>query len=197
MALNRLTRFPPDPNLKQIAFFVMPQTDSAIKLQYITADEWQIWKSQRLAALKDAPYAFSSRFADWEHASEEQWRTRLSIPDAVQLIAYLNDETAVGMVAGIRTVEESHIVELISLWVSPAARGCGVGDALIAGVEKWCLDMGGVVGLRLEVRETNTRARALYYRHGFLERGSAISDSEESERVMFKELRSEKIESNR
>jgi len=59
---------------------------------------------------------------------------------------------------------------LISLWVAPAARGAGVGDALVEAVLHWS----GAVGLgrvTLRVREDNTHALALYRRHGFVDAG--------------------------
>ena len=163
-----------------------------IKLQNIGPSEWELWKEQRLAALKEAPYAFQSKLAEWEHMPEQRWRARLSIPNACQFLAFL-DSKAVGMVGGILADEpEAEVVELVSLWVDPAARGHGVGDALIAAVEEWARGI-GAARLRLEVVMHNRPARGLYVRNGFvdvelghdeLERGGGCV-----EQVMFKRLR--------
>ncbi|MFD9791487.1 GNAT family N-acetyltransferase [Streptomyces sp. NPDC059070] len=42
----------------------------------------------------------------------------------------------VGMASGVPG-EGAESVELISMWVSPSARGRGVGDHLIRAVERW------------------------------------------------------------
>ncbi|KAF3398793.1 hypothetical protein DPV78_007025 [Talaromyces pinophilus] len=139
-----------------------------IKLQNIGPSEWELWKEQRLAALKEAPYAFGSKLAEWEDVPEQRWRARLSIPNACQFLAFL-DGKAVGMVGGILADEPgAEVVDLVSLWVAPAARGHGVGDALIAAVEEWARSI-GAARLRLEVVVHNRPARGLYVRNGFVD----------------------------
>jgi len=62
-----------------------------LDLQQLTADDWPLWRTMRLQALREAPYAFGSRLADWQGKGdlEERWRARLSsVP--FNLIAVLN-----------------------------------------------------------------------------------------------------------
>lgn len=59
------------------------------------------------------------------------------------------------------------------IFVEPAARGHGVGRALLHAIEKQAVSM-GLHHVRLDVIDTNPRARALYEREGFAER-SVIS----------------------
>lgn len=163
-----------------------------IKLQNIGPSEWELWKEQRLAALKEAPYAFGSKLAEWEDVPEQRWRARLSIPNASQFLAFL-DGKAVGMVGGILANEPgAEVVDLVSLWVAPAARGHGVGDALIAAVEEWARGI-GAVRLRLEVVVHNRPARGLYVRNGFVDVELGHDELEQGggcvEQVMFKRLR--------
>jgi GNAT superfamily N-acetyltransferase len=119
-----------------------------------------------LAALGEAPNAFGSRLADWEGDGdvEDRWRSRLGIPESHNVVAMLDDQ-AVGMASGVPT---SHvgIVELISMWVAPGARGRGVGDALIGEIERWAQLIGARV-LRLSVAAGHTKAASLYGRHEF------------------------------
>lgn len=76
--------------------------------------------------------------------------------------------------------------ELRSLWVSPAARGGGVGDRLIEAVTAWALRSGSTT-LTLAVIPGNESASALYRRHGFIatgEHGDVLPDGVTREQVM-------------
>jgi ribosomal protein S18 acetylase RimI-like enzyme len=152
------------------------------ELRVLTPDDWRVWRELRLAALAQAPEAFGASLADWlgEGDREERWRQRLAIPGAQDYVAYL-DGRPVGMASGVPTGEGA---ELISMWVDPSARGRGVGDALMAAVERYARERGASV-LRLAVRPTNTRAITLYERNGLTEVGEAVEDDE---RLMEKVL---------
>ncbi|KAJ5371704.1 Acyl-CoA N-acyltransferase [Penicillium concentricum] len=149
-----------------------------VELRTIGPDEWEIWKHQRLAALTKAPYAFSSKLADWENVSEQRWRDRLSIRGGYQVVASLQD-TIVGMAGGI-LLPEPGVAELISMWVAPSARGRGVGDALVAAVEEWAYGVGAIT-LKLSVAENNESARKLYVRNGFVNVELESNDMEVNE----------------
>ena len=59
---------------------------------------------------------------------------------------------------------------IYSVVVSPAARGLGVGTALVKAAEHAARDAGRG-SVTLEVRDDNAAARALYARRGYVERG--------------------------
>ena len=154
----------------------------------LTPDDWATWRQLRLAALGEAPHAFGSRLADWqgEADAEQRWRGRLEIPGSHNVVAVVDGEGA-GMASGVPTPHDG-AVELISMWVAPSARGRGVGDALVEDVEAWAWSTGARV-LRLSVADGNTRAAALYERHGFRytgELGDVMADGVHRERVMEK-----------
>ncbi|MFI9306862.1 GNAT family N-acetyltransferase [Streptomyces triculaminicus] len=136
-----------------------------IETRELTADDWPVWRSLRLAALADAPDAFGARLADWQGDGdrEERWRARLSITGSVDLVAVVDGKPA-GMASGVPGPEQG-VVELISLWVGPGARGRGVGDHLVRAVEDWAR-RGGAEVLRLKVVPDNAPAIALYRRNG-------------------------------
>jgi GNAT superfamily N-acetyltransferase len=145
----------------------------------------------RPAALAEAPYAFGSRLADWQGRGDraERWRDRLALPGSHNVVA-LMDEQPVGMASGV-PADELGVVELISMWVSPRARGRGVGDRLIQGVEKWARQ-GQAKVLRLCVMQgDNEAAKRLYQRCGFVGTGvlgDVIPDGVRHEDVMEKML---------
>lgn len=164
-----------------------------IEILALTPDDWATWRHLRLAALGEAPSAFGSQLADWQGDgdAEERWRSRLGIPGSHNVVAMLDDDAA-GMASGVPT---SHVgtVELISMWVTPEARGRGVGDALIGEIERWARSVGARV-LRLSVAEHNAAAASLYQRHGFRytgEWGDLMPDGINREQVMEKALASQ------
>ena len=162
-----------------------------IELRVLTPDDWRAWRQLRLAALAEAPYAFGSRLADWQGDGdrEERWRARLNIPGSFNVIAVLDGEPA-GMASGVPAAEGA--AELISMWVSPAARGHGVGDRLVQAVARWA-GQAGLDALRLAVVPGNENATALYRRNGFRltgELGDLMPDGVSREHVMAKDLAS-------
>ena len=120
----------------------------------------------RLASLSESPAAFGSRYDDWVDAPAERWQSRLTqVP--LTLLTH-EGTTVVGVVSG-QLVEEKW-VELISMWVAPAARGTGVAGQLIDAVAGWAAARDRRM-IYLMVRSDNTRARKSYERAGFVDKG--------------------------
>lgn len=155
-------------------------------MQTLRDDDWSQWRSMRLAALGEAPYAFRSTLAEWTGTgdTEERWRQRLlALP--FNILALL-DGQPVGMASATAPVNGE--VELISMWVSPAARGRGVGEALIETVVAWAVAR-GASRVALDVRRDNHHAVALYTRSGFVDIGWASETGDAAtERRMARQL---------
>jgi ribosomal protein S18 acetylase RimI-like enzyme len=128
-------------------------------------EDWELFREIRLRALREAPYAFQSRFDDWAEAPEARWRDRLALVP-LNLVARRGDEL-VGIASGVLDGEDG--AELISMWVDPAARGSGVGAALVGAVVAWAAAAGRPTYLM--VRSDNARAIAAYARAGFVDLG--------------------------
>jgi len=166
------------------------QTADVLELRSLTPDDWPTWRKLRLQALREAPYAFGSLLADWqgEGDTETRWRARLSIPGSYNVVAVVDGEPA-GMASGV-PAEQDGTVELISMWVAPVARGCGVGDRLLQDVERWARE-GRASILRLAVVQDNETATELYRRNGFRytgELGELMPDGVRQELIMTKRL---------
>ena len=142
--------------------------DPVIEIEALTPDDWVVWRELRLAALAEAPKAFGARLADWVDAPEERWRDRLGLPGWSNLILRLGGRPS-GMASGAPSDEEG-VVDLLSVWVAPAARGAGTADHLISAVEHWAAERGDSV-FRLSVRPDNARAIGFYRRYGFADTG--------------------------
>lgn len=158
-----------------------------IEIRALAPASWRLWRELRLAALAEAPGAFTSRLADWIDADEERWRARLAIPGSVNLIALL-DGKAAGMISALPGQDGTP--QLSSMWVSPAGRGQGIGDRLVQAVVQWACGQEATV-LRLTVAQDNGRATAMYRRNGFAETGelAGTPDGERAPAVMVKVLR--------
>ena len=130
-----------------------------------TIEEWQVLRDIRLAALRDAPNAFLSTFAEQAALLEADWRR--SISRGGTFLAYLpggNGTEPTGLVGSFQ--EKPGTVELVSLWVRPHARGLGVGEALVDAVVDWATAR-NATSVHLWLTEANQRALVLYERCGF------------------------------
>jgi ribosomal protein S18 acetylase RimI-like enzyme len=146
-----------------------------LRLRRIEGNDWEQFRSVRLASLREAPEAFSSTYADWSTADESRWRARLeNVPFTI--IAELDGQIA-GTVSA-TAVNAAGVVALVSMWVAPQSRGKGVGDALIESVVAWANGQ-TAQAIELDVRESNVAAIALYERHGFVDCGRNSDDPPE------------------
>ena len=99
-------------------------------------------------------------------------------PERTCLVARLDGEV-VGMALGALAVDEGHVMDVA---VAAAVRRQGVGARLLAALED-ALRARGAIATTLEVRPSNTAARGLYHRLGFVEEGrrrSYYADGEDA-----------------
>lgn len=133
----------------------------------LVPDDWAIWRAARLAALTEAPKAFSSS-AEQEAAYDEAWwRERMTVG---VWVAAMNGGEAVGIAGGyVRPDREGTaglMSRLVSMWVRPSARGQRIAESLAAEVIGWSREQrAGVV--ELWVIDGNAGAQAVYERRGF------------------------------
>jgi GNAT superfamily N-acetyltransferase len=130
-------------------------------------EDWAVLRELRLNALSGSPSAFGSTYEGERLLRDDEWRERLTRRGRVSLIAFLGD-LPVGITGGF--VEDAGYAEVVSMWVVPAARGTGVGDALVDEVLNWAREQGASEA-RLWVTRGNDVAERLYARHGFERNG--------------------------
>jgi len=170
-----------------------------IVVREITADDWELMRDVRLAALAESPSAFGSSYAREVAFTEEQWRGRIS-ERSVTFFAHEATSLALGVRIRGRTVltdslasslteepagaasagkepaglagvyVEDGAANLVSMWVRPAARGLGAGKALVEAAAAWA-KANDFGSLFLWVTESNTSARRLYEGCGFTPTG--------------------------
>jgi ribosomal protein S18 acetylase RimI-like enzyme len=162
--------------------------DGMVLVREITADDWELMRDVRLAALAEAPSAFGSTYAREADFTEERWRDRIS---ERSVTFFAHEETADAAPAGLAGVYvEDGAAELVSMWVRPSARGLGVGEALVEAAAAWAKTR-DFRSLSLWVTESNAPAVRLYERLGFTptgERQPLPSDPALAEIRMSREL---------
>ncbi len=148
-----------------------------VRLAVLTPDDWGVWRSLRLRALAEAPYAFGSTLAEWTGPGdrEDRWRGRLA-DVGLNLVAYAGQEP-VGMASGL--AERPGEVEVISMWVAPEGRGRGISRLLLDEVRAWAAHACPGAEVVLAVRRDNHQARSAYAAAGFVEAGGSGEDPSE------------------
>lgn len=131
------------------------------------AHEWRRYRALRLAALRDAPDAFGSTYAEEAARPEAVWRERfLSAVSSDQhcLLFAAPEGRPCGVVWCKQTTQAC--ADLYQMWVAPEARGQGYGRQLLHAAADWARAQ-GVRQMRLSVSGGNHAARALYHAFGF------------------------------
>lgn len=122
-----------------------------------------ILRELRLEALKGDPYAFGSTYEKELARTTADWQRWMS-PGVVFI---LEDEGQVcGMVAAAHAAADPSIVQLMAMWVRPAARGSRGADVLVTEVVAWA-QTERARAVQLQVIHDNLRARRVYERNGF------------------------------
>ena len=139
-----------------------------VTIRPVRSDEWRRWRQTRLRMLRDDADFFATRYDDMVREPDAMWRAWVA--DAVageQKTLFVAEEDGrwLGVVGAFVRVDPSE-VQLISMWVDPAARGRGIAQQLIRAVARWT-EARGSTTVVLFVQEANEPARALYTRAGF------------------------------
>jgi ribosomal protein S18 acetylase RimI-like enzyme len=122
----------------------------------------------RLAALADAPDAFASTLAAERGQPEAEWRARIA---ALPWFLGFQDGEPAGLVAALPPdAVPDRVWHLVSMWVSPDARGGGLAGLLVGAVAEH-VRQAGADRVTLWVAVGNDRARAFYRRMGFTPTG--------------------------
>lgn len=140
----------------------------------LTGDDWRTLRDVRLIALADAPHAYGSTLAEERAIDEAGWRHRLDL--ALFVLATLDGEH-VGVVGMILPQDDGDLPMLIAMWVSPAHRGHGIGDALVGEILSWVKEISleqSWSHVVLRVADGNDPARKLFLRHGFTPTGQRV-----------------------
>jgi GNAT superfamily N-acetyltransferase len=149
----------------------MSSADHGIVVRRTRPDEAATFKAFRLRALADAPDAFATTTAHAEAMPWEMWVhrvTRGSVGKESLLLVAVDDTTDrwLGITGSYFEDDEPQVAHVISVWVAPEARRCGVARLLQESARSWAVSR-GACEQRLWVTSNNDAARALYLAEGF------------------------------
>ncbi len=149
------------------------EQSAGVVIRRLAPAQWQVYRQVRLAALGEAPFAFSSTL-DRELGFDEQvWRQRIG--SAATFLAWLDGQPAGTATGRVDDPDDEFAVpgawQLVGMWVDPAARGTGVADKLVTAVAEHARTEGAATVV-LWVTVVNHRARAFYRRMGFRATGA-------------------------
>ncbi len=144
-------------------------------LERITASNALVFKTVRLAALRDSPSAFGSTYAHESQLSDADWLQRAAARCSDRSTGYLamDSAAACGLISGFLDKQDPHKAHLVSMWVAPSHRRTGIGRSLIDAVVTWARDR-GVNSLYLTVTSNNQAAIEFYRRNGFSMTGETV-----------------------
>lgn len=142
----------------------------SMQVRELREGEWPLWRSLAIAAVTESPEAFRPTLAEYLAQSDEEWMDLIDPtvrhPRGGLWVAEAGDEP-VGMVFA-RIDEAYAVAEFGAMWVTPTARGAGVGSALLEAVKTWARNHGAPV-LECWVSEGNDPAIELYRTHGLID----------------------------
>ncbi|MDB4957736.1 MAG: dihydropteroate synthase [Myxococcales bacterium] len=149
----------------------------ASSVRPLRPDEWRVWRDLRLRALADSPDAFGEALASAQLKDDASWVAWTARhPSRVHLLAEHD-----GVPVGIAVIAiEGLRANLYAMWVSPEARGVGLGRALVDAALGWARAR-AVLEVGLRVSERQPKARRLYLAAGFADTGvrSRLRDGSE------------------
>jgi len=164
----------------------------SLEIQALKPDQWESFKSLRLAALKHDPSSFGKTYAEESELSNEEWKRKAmesnSKNDRDTLIAYL-DESPVGLIF-VFIREDSNTGAIGGFWVNPNFRRKGIGKALIQSSMDW-LNSKKIKEMNFWNNPNNAASSAFYQKMGFSYIGkkqSLESDPTQKIQLMRKEL---------
>ncbi len=150
------------------------------EVRRVRPDDWRRYRTLRLEALKDSPLAFVEQYDESILQPDSFWKDRTDRSATGSLrctFGAFRDATMVGKASCFVETEIPEYVSahVVGVYVTPARRGTGVAEAVMAAAIGWARDKAGAQRVRLFVTETNDRAAAFYRRIGFVATGGTMA----------------------
>jgi ribosomal protein S18 acetylase RimI-like enzyme len=143
--------------------------DSSVEIVTLPVSAWREYKALRLEALYTEPQAFSTTYASSLAQPDSFWQSRLEAAAQGQsswLLFAKDGPALVGLIGAFMDAGDPTSADVISVYVTPQARGKGISrllmSAILAAVKK-----AGAKKARLGVNPQQVSALHLYQNFGF------------------------------
>jgi RimJ/RimL family protein N-acetyltransferase len=139
----------------------------------LTPDEAHLYVAIRREMLADSPWAFGSSPSQDRRCDPDSLRASLAEPEYAILAAFTAPpaEPALLAVAGVirdPALKRRHIAGIFGVYVTPTARGRGLGRDVVSAAIATARTWPGVEQVQLSVSNNAPAARALYDSLGFI-----------------------------
>ncbi|MBV8511131.1 MAG: GNAT family N-acetyltransferase [Xanthobacteraceae bacterium] len=130
--------------------------------------EWDAFRNLRLAALKDAPGAFATSYADAVKRAPETWQSLVSGP-ANQIFGLFDGAQLVGITGAFAWPDDAseETATLVMSYIVPAYRGRCLSGLLYTAALDWIRAHPRFKRVIVAMRASNTASRRACERHGF------------------------------
>jgi GNAT superfamily N-acetyltransferase len=143
--------------------------DTLITIRRIQVDEVDLFREIRLAALQEAPYAFSTTYESALQRSGESWREQVESTakgsDRATFLA-VSEDTPIGVAALYRLEDQADIGEVLQVWIRPEYRGTRLARDLMDTIFAWA-KANSFRRIIAGVTKGNARALRFYTNYGF------------------------------
>jgi ribosomal protein S18 acetylase RimI-like enzyme len=143
--------------------------DLPVQIIELSIRKWQDYRDLRLAALRESPQAFGSKYEEQVDKPDEYWKSRLE--EAAKgtsrwLLFARQGHKLIGMIGAFRDENNGLEAEIISMYVIPDARGKGIASLMMRGILMVLKD-NGICVVRLGVNLDQPAAVHIYQKFGF------------------------------
>lgn len=146
-------------------------TKQQITIRKPILSEWKEYKTLRLKATKECPFAFLSTPEEIEAENDSHWKNRIEKSKeektTFMLVGFIEEEMA-GMMALYWEDRDKirHVAHLVSVYIDSQTRGQGVGSKLLEAVIEKAREKKFIRKIRLSVTSVNP-AKIFYEKKGF------------------------------
>jgi GNAT superfamily N-acetyltransferase len=172
-------------------FHVGPDMNTSLTVRRLAGEQAALYRELRIAALREAPYAFGTTLSEALAEDEETLGAlvqQLARSDQRAGFVLYTEGQPAGLVGAFFEEGREHRGFIRALWVAPAVRHLRGGELLVSAATRWLIDHGSTL-VYAWVTDANVNAMQFYLRLGFTpsgDRQSLPSNPNEWETLLFK-----------
>jgi RimJ/RimL family protein N-acetyltransferase len=142
---------------------------SYMNISALSQQDLSAYRQLRLESILDSPSSFVPTHDEESQLPDAQMAARLNVSPYQATFGAFQHDALVGTVGFVRDSRSKiyHRANIVGVYVTPAARGNGIAQALFEAVIAYARQFPEVVQLDLKVNTINIGARALYAKLGF------------------------------